>query len=110
MSWAEVKKINSDLNVPLNEGGVKIVKSVQRGISNGSTTSIAISEVNPDKCMLLLDGIVTTTRKISTNVTNEDWSAWGDACGGATLSSITDNTITISNVKNTYSWQLIEFY
>ena len=33
MSWSEVKKVNSNLNTPLNEGGVKIVKSVQRGIS-----------------------------------------------------------------------------
>lgn len=29
MSWPDVKKINSDLNTPLNEGGVKIVKSKQ---------------------------------------------------------------------------------
>lgn len=56
MNWGAVTKINSDLNVPLNEGGVKIVKSAQRGFvtkhttSSDSTLTINIAKVNPSKC------------------------------------------------------------
>ncbi len=53
MSWAEAKKINSDPMTPLNEGGVKIVKSIQRGsfTSNqkGTEKTVAISTVDASK-------------------------------------------------------------
>ena len=57
MSWGEVKKINSDMNTPLNEGGVKIVKSVQRGRaganSNNSYQTFAINEVDIKKSIVV---------------------------------------------------------
>lgn len=68
MSWGEIRKaVNSDLNTPLNEGGVKIVKSVQWGnintnkSNNNSDTStqyltVGISEVNTEKSIVILDG------------------------------------------------------
>ena len=100
MSWSEAKKINSDLNIPLNEGGVKIVKSIQRGV--GTATSISISEVNPDKCMLLIDGIVTTTAGYGSWTSSGGGSGGGTigyANGGATLSSLENDVIKISNVN-----------
>ena len=103
MSWGEVKKINSDLNTPLNEGGVKIVKSVQRGISNGSTTSIAISEVNPDKCLVILNGSI---------LQNDAAYMYG-----VLISSLTSTSLSVRNPYTTggsesmyWSWQVIEFY
>lgn len=114
MSWGEVKKINSNMNVPLNEGGVKIVKSVQRGV--GTATSLIISSVNAGKSILLIDGIVTTTGYDVVTVTTpgpHGQSVSGIRSmvnGGATLASLTDDLITMTDVKNKYSWQLIEFY
>ena len=113
MDWdAILMAVNSDPSKPLNEGGVKIVKSVQRGV--GNATSIAIDEVNPDKCIVLIDGIIMSNAisyKINGyNNTDIYYGKYGESFGGATLASVTADTLEISNVQNTYSWQLIEFY
>ena len=95
--------VNSDLVRPLNEGGVKIVKSVQRGISKGNTTSIAISEVNPDKCLVVLNGLLYEYSALYLPI----------------LLSLTSTSLKIvsSNVSSNagndgwrWSWQVIEFY
>lgn len=72
MSWPDVKKINSDLNTPLDElikteitqlqttmvgGNIPVVKGVQYGRAKFATTTsltIAINEVNPKKCLVIL--------------------------------------------------------
>lgn len=54
MSWSEVKKINSDLSVPLDEYLRRgIIKSIQRGtVINGGT--VIISPVDTSKSIILL--------------------------------------------------------
>lgn len=61
MSYAEIKKtINSDFSTPLNEGGVRIVKSVQRGINttvgnSAKSVDITISAVDVNKSIVIVD-------------------------------------------------------
>lgn len=123
MLWAAIKKaINSNLNVPLNEGGVKIVKSVQRGNYEGdyvadwgsnkpdsSNKTIKINEVDLDKAILIVNG--------GDVITPQD-------TGGIHLADST--TISIPYKAHSYenhdydtylrytwtkfSWQVIEFY
>lgn len=56
MSWVEIKKaVNSNLKMPLNEGGVKIVKSIQRFSGNGSSSiTFGSPKPNVEKCLFLL--------------------------------------------------------
>lgn len=108
----------SDINAALDEklpqyAGGAVVKSIQRGV--GTATSLVISSVNAGKSILLIDGIVTTTgykaiSSIHTPDGNYVSGIQSKVNGGATLSSLTDDNISISNVQNNYSWQLIEFY
>lgn len=112
MSWGEVKKINSNLKTPLNEGGVKIVKSVQRGSATGTMTgdtSIAISEVNPSKCIVLLNGGIIDRSGYNTNA-NIDI---------VREKELTENTLIISgggyrgtsgSVNGTITYTVVEFY
>ena len=98
MSWAEIKKaINSDLNKPLNEGGVKIVKSVQRGTSS-IPASITISSVNPSKSIVIVQG-----GSYSSNYSGAAYGTMDTSGTGITLS-------TSSSEKGRCSWQVIEFY
>ena len=92
--------VNSDPMTPLNEGGVKIVKSVQRGISTGAGMTVSgegqtitISEVDPNKCLVLINGTVLSSLK-STSLT--------------VASSMTTNNE--GNYTARFSWQVIEFY
>ena len=90
------------------------IKSIQRGTGDTSTTSFTINEVNPEKCVVIIDPIVTTSASLYNVYTCGMASIspafyWGNTNGGATLSSITATTLTFSNVKNTFGWQLIEF-
>ena len=109
--WAEIKKaINSNLDVPLNELINKgVIKSIQRGVT--TTSSIAINEVNPEKCLVILNN-----GHLCYNRSNMDSNAYGSI-----LSSLTSNTLTITTnyltvSSGTYigasniSWQVIEFY
>lgn len=113
MSWGEVKKINSNMNVPLNEGGVKIVKSVQRGVStgagmtvSGSGQTITISEVDPNKCSVIINGDV---------YYSDNTGIWRHAV----LLSLKSTSFTIVSSINgnnegtwsaRFSWQVIEYY
>lgn len=79
------------------------IKSIQRGTFTSyknENISITISEVNPDRCVVILDG-VGTTYNYPTSVS---------------LVSLTENTLTVqtpslssSTYAGTYSWQVIEF-
>ena len=84
-----------------------IVKSVQRGRATpegNSNTAIKINTVNPDKCLVLLEG----TRTGSSYATTVP-----------TLVSLTSTVLTVSpsgqSISGNYnvhefSWQVIEFY
>ena len=48
----ELKKINSNETKPLNEGGVKILKSVQRGVTSGAG-NITINAVDMSKTVVI---------------------------------------------------------
>ena len=105
--------VNSDPMTPLNEGGVKIVKSVQRGISTGAGMTVSgegqtitISEVDPNKCLVLINGTV---------YYNENTHSWHHAV----LSSLKSTSLTVASSMTTnnagnysarFSWQVIEFY
>ena len=82
------------------------IKSIQRGTGNSSTTSFTINEVDPEKCVVLINPITTTT---GASVYGSWASTYAQVNGGAVLSSITATNLTFSNVRNTFGWQLIEF-
>lgn len=103
------KKIDSVKSSIMAGGGIKVVKSVQRGVT--TKTSITISTVNPQKCLVIL---------------NNSFLSYGYGSGnyisyvyGSIVKSLTENNLTIT--KNYYdysssesytevSWQIIEFY
>lgn len=92
-------KLNSTLN-----GGVKVVKSVQRGtyvVNNSGNHSISISSIDPDKSIAIIDAPSGATGS----------SGSGDTyCIFAGLN--TDELIVYSynHTKYTIGWQIIEFY
>ena len=86
------------------------IKSIQRGIGNTSTTSFTINEVNPDKCIVLIDGVVSTDVIAYSIPQHSTSNYYGKARGGATVSSLDPTVLTMSNIQNTFSWQVIEFY
>ena len=124
MSWSEVKKINSNMAKPLDttiteaqndiknnianvlavlnnfvntsqNGGVKVVKSVQRGVINipqYQAASISVSYVNPNTSILLLDGVDSYTE-----INIQSFDGW---------------TIVLATAKYTRNirWQVVEFY
>lgn len=109
MSWSEVKKVNSNLNTPLNEGGVKIVKSVQRGVVKNTSApcifTININAINVNKSIIIVE----------TAMFKERTGAVADyVANGMILSStqIQVSTSTISGTGIPYSafWQVVEFY
>ena len=107
MSYAEIKKtINSDFSTPLNEGGVKIVKSVQRGIVNTPSRStdlygsvnVTINSVDISKSIVLVKG-----------------RGLGSSSGDQSIGKFVNNTtISVSGwfsfSSYEISWQVIEFY
>lgn len=92
-------KLNSTLN-----GGVKVVKSVQRGtyvVNNNGNHSISISSIDPDKSIAIIDAPSGATGS----------SGSGDTyCIFAGLN--TDELIVYSynHTNYTIGWQIIEFY
>lgn len=96
MNWGAVKKVNSDLTTPLNEGGIKVVKSVQRGVGAttdeclGSGLIINISPVDLEKSICL--GAV--------------------RAGSIRVSFSKSDAIRIVSDENNvdFYWQVVEFY
>ena len=86
-----------------------IVKSVQRGVT--TNTSITISTVNPQKCLVILNN------SFLSHALNRS-SDYSSYVYGSIVKSLTENNLTIT--KNYYehssdsykevSWQVIEFY
>ena len=92
MDWdAILMAVNSDPTKPLNEGGVKIVKSVQRGVtwsnSNNSYQTLAINEVDIKKSI-----VVSSTNS-----------------GYIRLTSATSLQAYIPS-SGAVSWEVVEFY
>lgn len=119
MSWAEVKKINSNLSKSLDVliGELKtqvanksVMKSIQRGVSSGNKT-ISINTVDPAKTMVLLNGQLSS---VSVN----GQTGGGGGGSGVTLSALTESSITVANAYVSagfgsdvaWSWQAVEFY
>lgn len=107
MSWSEVKKINSDLTTPLNKGGVKIVKSVQRGLFELDKRytiiwdyTIPINEVDPEKCLVIID---------DQNMAKSN-NMYGKVLISLSNTEFTINAAADSSNGTRISWQLIEFY
>lgn len=102
-----------NLNSVIEEGlTMTCIKSIQRGTGNASTTNFTINEVNPEKCVVIINPIITTSMQLNTNYELSYYGycgPWGNSYGGATLSSITATELSFTNVKNTFGWQLIEF-
>ena len=107
MSYAEIKKtINSDFSTPLNEGGVKIVKSVQRGINttvgdSAKSVDITISAVDVNKSIVIIEARISTTDDRFKPI------------GYLTSSTILHlESMEIDSYRDTVttSWQVIEFY
>lgn len=116
MSWAEVKKaINSDLSTPLNtlitnaknaimaNGGIKAVKSVQRGtisLNSQSGGSATISAVNMSKSVVISDFSYSIDNYSNNN--------------NVYLSSSTSVTVQCTTAGRydipTAIWAVIEFY
>ena len=98
MSWSEVKKINSDPMTPLNEGGVKIVKSIQKGVVTtfkvDETISIPISTIDPDRSIVLISALTSGGNSI---------------VGGCYVTEKTENSFSVTT-WNKFSWQVVEFY
>ena len=101
MDWdAILMAVNSDPSKPLNDGGVKIVKSRQIGRftrPNDNTYqnfSIAISEVNPLKCIVQI------------SCSNSD--------AGSSIISFTNTTLNVATCfargAETYTYEITEFY
>ena len=109
MSWSEAKKINSDLKTPLNEGGVKIVKSIQAlsyTITNGGGANLAISPVNQEKSIITFSSLYgqTSDNRYSTAII---------------CSFVSDSEIAVSTYGHNNTWcpinvpvriQVVEFY
>lgn len=107
MSWAEVKKINNDLNIPLDElvksGKIPIIKSVQSGTSNLGTTAITvtINKVNRNKAVILTQRYGTKANSMNANT------------GGSYGFITSDTTIQVFSYggdEGRIWWQVIEFY
>ncbi len=98
--------VNSDLSTPLNEGGVKTVKSVQYGTVDlygygTQSATVEISEVNPDKTVILIN----QTR-------GDDTVFYGIRVTGKTKTSFTVQKWMGENYANYFraGWQAVEFY
>lgn len=121
---AETKANAAAIKAAMDGGSAKMgaVKSIQRGIATFEMSSsnpytlvsptININTVNPDKCIVLINGDVASS-------TGSNYSIPSTTCG-VYLSSISQEEIVVgSNVRGisgavliqkTFSWQVIEFY
>lgn len=85
----------------LSKGGAAI-KSIQRGVSNGSGGSnitIDINTINPDKSFVILDNDIVA---ISNNLHNATFYK-------PYLVSLSENKLVLSYSNTAFSWQVIEF-
>lgn len=97
---AALKKTDGKLDL-----GLRTVKSIQRGIvhfggNNNSRAEIKISEVNPDKCIVLVDVVSYSS---------------GSYVYSTNFSSLTETKLTITSGLSGYTsvnicWQVIEFF
>lgn len=144
MSWSEVKHaLNSSLGSgefkALNElirddfttvsdwlstGHVPIVKSVQRGVLSATTrsrydpytTSISLSAVNPNKCLVIIDGTMYGGKEDSqTSYYDKSYPSiiYYSTSLNANSLSITREYYENSSGDYTFpqlQWQVIEFY
>jgi len=110
-TWDRMFEINNLVNT-LKTGTIPIVKSIQRGFvifQNEYDTTITISDVNPQKTLVLLDN----------NLLFSGQSSGGDVYG-AILVSLTSTSIVLKShyhrntsggiTGKTASYQVIEFY
>lgn len=96
-------------------GGISMVKSIQRGVATGASTSgtnstISIAAINPAKSFVLLDSSLSATSTVQTyQVTTPS------------LVSISSTSIVVSHTGKynatgggvqgvTFSWQVVEYY
>ena len=126
MNWPEVKKVNSDLNVPLNEGGVKIVKSVQRGsIAPGASASYSddnyLSVNTDDLRSWYIDITINKVNLSKASVSIKKYSDYYSSTTNPIPLLIDEDTLRIyfystnanqSAVKVSHRivWEVIEFY
>lgn len=95
-----------------------MVKSVQKGTTTAKSVSIA--EVNPDKCIVILNNGVLSSDTMYGGSTYSDWL---DGTDGAILTSLTATKLELTQNNYVYegsksankgvgtvSWQIIEFY
>lgn len=102
------EKVNAAVSTITSNGGIKVVKRVQRGVhtieySSIDTNKITINSITPSKSLVLLQG---------------DPGINEEADGSSNMpfvASLTNNTITVGfsntphrNIK--IGWQVIEFY
>lgn len=94
-----------------------MVKSVQKGTTNAKSVSIA--EVNPDKCIVILNnGVLSSDTRYGGSS-----ASWLGGTDGAILTSLTatelklttndyiyEGSMSEKNGVGTVSWQIIEFY
>lgn len=110
--------LNSTLGKPnfkpldqiMTGGYVKLIKSIQRGYTESS--KVTISNVNPDKCIVLLNPTSYTTYNTTDYSGGQDgnYYAYGWAYNGwSALKTLTATNFTVDYNKP-YSWQIIEFY
>lgn len=114
-----MQSVNSTLGKPnfkpldqiMTGGYVKLIKSIQRGYTETST--VTISNVNPDKCIVLLNPTSYTTYKVIDRAGpsyNDDTITYSWAYNGwVALKTLTATNFTVDYNKP-YSWQIIEFY
>ena len=81
----------------LREGGITVIKSIQRGVltTNSGSGTITVNAVNPAKSMLHLLGHSGTTASMHITLTNGTTISYAGGANGQT---------------NRMSWELVEFY
>ena len=104
MSWAEAKKINSDLNTPLNDGGVKIVKSKQLvyapSIQKSTLVDAVVSVgVNKGYSFANIDGYVRTPSGFDIKKVIE---CTNEAAGCIIISPVDKSKCLIISTEKTY--------
>lgn len=100
------QKIDDVKSSIMAAGGIKVVKSVQRGIAIFNTTdvSITLNSINTSKSIILLEGSVVESS--TQNIVN------------VIIKSLTSTKLTLTTPAPQYgtqagykvSWQVIEFY
>ena len=134
MSWAEVSRINSNIQKPLDTligEGVRTVKSIQRGtatfyvynpgidMNRVYPPTINLSAVNPAKCEVKLSGFAGQTRH--STVTHNEYAPVLPHVAGLTAAQLSvgaspgfnndsSSTIYAENSLYPFSWEVVEYY